>query len=710
MLPGIKSGGFLRSLLKSLRTKIIAWFFVPTAIILIAVALVNFYSYQDVTEELVIERDQSVTRLSASQLATELEDYTGLLSVIARSANLVGVDTAALRSALRRSSGGLAAFDGGVLVLDTFGTVVVTEPDQPELLGQDLSDRSYFRQIVRFPAPIFSNILTDESQGGEIIAVAVPILGDQGEFSGLVVGRFRLGATAASAFYGGIVRLRIGQSGSTYLVDESGRVIYHSDIDRIGADFSAQPVVLQVLGGQGGAIRTRNFDGEDIVAGFAPVPGTSWGLVTEESWASLTSSSQGYQRFLLLLLALGAAVPTLFVIVGLKRIMRPVEELIGAAREVARGNFSQTIAAGSGDEIGELARQFNIMADALKESYAELEQRVAERTRELNVSEERLRTVVTGAPIIMFALDREGVFTFSEGRGFDTVNVDPTRAIGRSVFEIYNDMPDILEDVRRALGGEAFASTVELYGLTLDVRYSPVRGENGEVSGVIGVATDATECAQAEQAMQEVAVLGERNRMAREIHDTLAQGFTGIVLQLEAAEQAMEESPTEVPENLIRARTLARESLQEARRSVWNLLPRALEEQPIDVALDEEVLRFATADAGKAHFSISGTRRGLPADVQTALFRICQECLTNTRKHAGATKVDVSLIYRADEVHLMVEDDGIGFDLKEMENDGRQAGFGLTGMKQRTRLLRGEFTMNSQRGRGTLVEVRIPTS
>ena len=653
MLPGIKSGGFLRSLLKSLRTKIIAWFFVPTAIILIAVGLVNFYSYQDVTEELVIERDQSVTRLSASQLATELEDYTGLLSVIARSANLVGVDTAALRSALRRSSGGLAAFDGGVLVLDTFGTVVVTEPDQPELLGQDLSDRSYFRQIVRFPAPIFSNILTDESQGGEIIAVAVPILGDQGEFSGLVVGRFRLGATAASAFYGGIVRLRIGQSGSTYLVDESGRVIYHSDIDRIGADFSAQPVVLQVLGGQGGAIRTRNFDGEDIVAGFAPVPGTSWGLVTEESWASLTSSSQGYQRFLLLLLALGAAVPTLFVIVGLKRIMRPVEELIGAAREVARGNFSQTIAAGSGDEIGELARQFNIMADALKESYAELEQRVAERTRELNVSEERLRTVVTGAPIIMFALDREGVFTFSEGRGFDTVDVDPTRAIGRSVFEIYNDMPDILEDVRRALGGEAFASTVELYGLTLDVRYSPVRGENGEVSGVIGVATDATERTQAEQAMQEVAVLGERNRMAREIHDTLAQGFTGIVLQLEAAEQAMEESPTEVPEHLIRARTLARESLQEARRSVWNLLPRALEEQPIDVALDEEVLRFATADAGKAHFSISGTRRGLPADVQTALFRICQECLTNTRKHAGATKVDVSLIYRADEVHLI---------------------------------------------------------
>ena len=339
---------------RSLRVKIIAWFFVPTAIILVAVALVTFFSYQQVTEDLVIERDQDVTRLSAGQLVTELTEYTNILADIARTTASSQNDPTAQQDSLERASRQSVVFDSGVFVLDTFGTVVAAEPQRPEILGQDWSDRSYFRQMLRFPEPTFSNILTDGSQEAEVIVVAVPVIGDQDEFLGSAVGMFRLSPTAASAFYGGIVKLRIGGSGSTYLVDGNGRVIYHSDTDRIGADFSSQPVVRQVLAGQVSAIRTRDFDGGNIVASFAPVTGTPWGLVTEESWSALTSASRGYQRFLILLLALGVAVPVLFVVIGLRRIMRPVESLIVGAREVAGGNFSQTIPATSGDEIEEL--------------------------------------------------------------------------------------------------------------------------------------------------------------------------------------------------------------------------------------------------------------------------------------------------------------------------------------------------------------------
>ena len=196
-------------------------------------------------------------------------------------------------------------------------------------------------------------------------------------------GRFYLNPTAASAFYGGIVRLRIGGEGSSYLVDGNGRAIHHTDSDHIGADFSDQPVVELLSEGRVGAVRTRDVNGEDIVAGFAQVPGTPWGLVTEESWSSLISDSGDKQRFLLLLLALGVALPAIFVFIGLKRIMRPVEHLIAAAREVASGNFSQTIAVRSGDEIGVLAQQFNTMAGALKESYADLERKVEARTEDL---------------------------------------------------------------------------------------------------------------------------------------------------------------------------------------------------------------------------------------------------------------------------------------------------------------------------------------
>ena len=106
----------------------------------------------------------------------------------------------------------------------------------------------------------------------------------------------------------------------------------------------------------------------------------------------------------------------------------------------------------------------------------------------------------------------------------------------------------------------------------------------------------------------ELAVLEERNRMAREIHDTLAQGFTGIVLQLEAAEQALEDGalPGALNEHLDRARSLARESLNEARRSVWNLAPWALDAQPLAGAIEEEVRRFAAGGSERASFALSG--------------------------------------------------------------------------------------------------------
>ncbi len=208
---------------------------------------------------------------------------------------------------------------------------------------------------------------------------------------------------------------------------------------------------------------------------------------------------------------------------------------------------------------------------------------------------------------------------------------------------------------------------------------------------------------------RDLAILEERNRMAREIHDTLAQGFTGIVLQLEGAEQAMEASPTEVSDHLSRAKTLARESLQEARRSVWNLLPHALEQGPLDTALREEISK-CKADAGweKAEFSISGKRRELASNVQAGILRVCQESLANVMRHANASKVSVTLTFGPDLVCLAVQDDGIGFDANEVKRIDRQGGFGLTGMAQRAEQLGGTLLVNSEQGGGTRVEVRIP--
>ena len=235
-------------------------------------------------------------------------------------------------------------------------------------------------------------------------------------------------------------------------------------------------------------------------------------------------------------------------------------------------------------------------------------------------------------------------------------------------------------------------------------------GNRHEVQGLV---RDVTERKRAESTLlqqeRDLAVLEERNRMAREIHDTLAQGFTGIVVQLEAMEQALDQSPAEAPSHLGRAKNLARESLQEARRSVWGLLPHSLEMRSLEDALREEVGQFDSAGKEKASFSFSGPTRELDANLQTALLRICQESLTNIRRHAGATEMRVELVFDLESVCLKVQDNGVGFNLAEntLHRDG---GFGLIGMEQRASLLGGSLIVTSENGQGTVIEVRIPTA
>jgi nitrate/nitrite-specific signal transduction histidine kinase len=372
----------------SLAIKILTWFFIPTAIILIIVALVNYNAYQQVTEELVIARDQELTRLSAGKLATELTEATDLLSSLARTAALYQGNPTAQQDALIGARNQLVNFDAGALILDTFGTVIAADPERPGIIGQDWSDRVFYLELLRSrilgsPQPVISDIVDDGPGGAEVITIAVPIISENNEFLGSITGMFYIGEISTSNFYGDIVKKRIGKGGNTYLLDGNGRVIYHSVTNRIGEDFSSHVVVHQIHSEQEGAIRTREVDGQDIVASFAPIPDTNWSLVVEESWVTLTSGSRGYQRSLVLLLVLGVALPAFVVIVGIGRVMRPINDLINATQEVASGRFGQTIIAQTGDEIEELAKQFNLMSAQLQESYAHLEQRVADRTKEL---------------------------------------------------------------------------------------------------------------------------------------------------------------------------------------------------------------------------------------------------------------------------------------------------------------------------------------
>ncbi|WP_405163312.1 sensor histidine kinase [Nocardia sp. NBC_01499] len=200
-------------------------------------------------------------------------------------------------------------------------------------------------------------------------------------------------------------------------------------------------------------------------------------------------------------------------------------------------------------------------------------------------------------------------------------------------------------------------------------------------------------------------VRDERERMAREIHDTLAQGLTGIITQLHAAEHA-DADPVARRRHVGAATTLARESLSEARRSVHALRPEQLETARLSDALTDVAARWSALHDIPTQAATTGTARPLPTDVEVALLRTAQEALANVAKHARATRVGVTLSYMENEVVLDVRDDGAGFDPDRLGDNG----FGLVAMRQRVEALAGSLRVESEPGGGTGISACVPAS
>lgn len=215
----------------------------------------------------------------------------------------------------------------------------------------------------------------------------------------------------------------------------------------------------------------------------------------------------------------------------------------------------------------------------------------------------------------------------------------------------------------------------------------------------------------------QMGALEERNRLAREIHDTLAQGLAAIALQLDAADALLEESapaaaqPEVLKDNIAplrqyvkRALALAQQNLDEARRSVLDLRAAPLEGRTLAQAL-ELLVKSAVAHSGlEIHFALFGDRQPLPVRVEAGLYRIAQEGLNNACQHANARQIYLWLRYQPTNVTLELKDDGTGFSAGEID----QGRFGLIGMSERARLLGGQLQVESDLDAGTHVYVTVP--
>jgi signal transduction histidine kinase len=199
-------------------------------------------------------------------------------------------------------------------------------------------------------------------------------------------------------------------------------------------------------------------------------------------------------------------------------------------------------------------------------------------------------------------------------------------------------------------------------------------------------------------------ILEERNRMAREIHDTLAQTFTGIILHLGVAERAMATAPEQALLHIQTVRELARSGLAEARRSVEALRSQVLEDGDLYCALNRVAKPLSSDTNTRTVLEIIGTAYPLPLEVENNLLRIGQEALTNAFKYAQASLIKIELIYETEIFRLRVKDNGKGFDPDRIYFSN---GFGFLGMQERARRLGAELAINSHPAEGTEIIVSI---
>jgi ligand-binding sensor domain-containing protein/signal transduction histidine kinase len=201
------------------------------------------------------------------------------------------------------------------------------------------------------------------------------------------------------------------------------------------------------------------------------------------------------------------------------------------------------------------------------------------------------------------------------------------------------------------------------------------------------------------------AVLAERNRIAREIHDNLAQDILGISVQLELVARLMPAAAEAAKGHLDRARIQVRNSMTEARRYVWDLRSQELQKKDLPAALRDTTKRLTAENDVEAVVEVTGPSRPLPLPVETNLLRIGQEAINNAVKHARANRIDVTLNFDTRSVRLSIRDDGRGFDSEAQVADGH---FGLIGMRERAEQIGAVLTIDSAQERGTQIEVDVP--
>jgi PAS domain S-box-containing protein len=352
----------------------------------------------------------------------------------------------------------------------------------------------------------------------------------------------------------------------------------------------------------------------------------------------------------------------------------------------------------------------------------ELEQRLQVQ-RQLRESEARLRAIIDSAPIVLFAIDREGVITFSAGVGPDPLGKKPGEALGWSAADLFVEHPHVVEGIRQALSGIDGRAELTQGERTFSFNLAPFRDAAGNTAGAIVVAIDVTEGRRTEAALrQSVETLKqvdhnrrallrrlvhaqeeERRAIASDIHDDSIQSMFAVGLRLFSLRESMRDAAQ--IEQVDRLQQNVQQSTDRLRHLLFELRPAALDEGGLPAAL-QQYLDVMKQESGIDFHLQTALERSPASETQVIAYRIAQEALGNVRKHAGARRVECAVSAVEDGILTRIADDGVGFD--SSRNGSVPGHLGLIAMRERAEMAGGWFRITSSAGKGCVVEYWIP--
>ncbi|OUL32016.1 serine/threonine protein kinase [Nostoc sp. RF31YmG] len=342
-----------------------------------------------------------------------------------------------------------------------------------------------------------------------------------------------------------------------------------------------------------------------------------------------------------------------------------------------------------------------------------LEQQVAERTAalqqsqaELREREQELRVITDALPVCITYIDADQRYRFANRTYEDWFHRSRGEILGKHICD---NLGEAAYQVVQPYINQALAGQITTYEADIPCVFGkkyisnsliPDFDDNGQVKGYYGLIADISDRKRAE----ETSILEERNRMAREIHDTLAQAFTGILVHMGTVSRLVTTNPQAIQTHINTVRDLARTGLTEARRSVAALRPQSLEDGNLWTALQRFVADIQSSTETSLICDIIGTPYTLPPETENNLLRIAQEAFTNSIRYANAKEIRIELVYEPTQFCLRIRDNGQGF---EANHTTLNRGFGLLGITERAERIGAQLSIESRLGQGTETSVSV---